>query len=244
VELATESLSVRFGEKPALDRATLRFPAGARVYVGGHAGSGKTTLLKALAGLQRPSGGEVFWEDRIAVSALGPEALAAGQARLGMVFQSDALFDSMSVLENVLLPLRRRGVPPAEAERRARAALEDVGLGAAAATRPEHLSGGMKKRAGLARALVAEPEALLCDDPLAGLDPATAAQVCELLSRFAEGRTLILAAPEPPEALPFPRWVWLTRGRVVHDGPPKPELLEVADEEIADAARADPGVGR
>jgi phospholipid/cholesterol/gamma-HCH transport system ATP-binding protein len=87
---------------------------------------------------------------------------------------------------------------------------------------PEALSGGMRKRAGLARALVAHPRILLLDDPLAGLDPLTAHGVAELVMRAAEGKTLLVAAPEPPPQLRLPRWIWMGRGRVLHDGAPAP----------------------
>ena len=86
----------------------------------------------------------------------------------------------------------------------------------------------MRKRAGLARAVVARPAVLLADDPLAGLDPATALQVAELLLRSSEGRTLVVCAPDPLPELPLPRWIALARGCVTYDGPPRPGALEGA----------------
>jgi phospholipid/cholesterol/gamma-HCH transport system ATP-binding protein len=138
-----------------------------------------------------------------------------------MVFQSDALFDSMSVLENVLLPLVKRQVPRAEAEGRAREVLSRVGLEAAASKRPESLSGGMKKRVGVARAIVSRPSVLLADDPFAGLDPATERSIGELLLEVSSGCTLIAALPDPSPALPLPRVLRFENGRLVHDGGPR-----------------------
>jgi phospholipid/cholesterol/gamma-HCH transport system ATP-binding protein len=231
VELAAEGLSVRHGEVVALDGAGLRVRPGDRVLILGWTGSGKTTLLKVLAGLLRPDAGSVRWDDEDPFR-LSLEKRRARQAAFGMVFQADALFDSMNVLANVELPLLRRGVAPDEARQRAREVLAQVGLADAEAVFPERLSGGMKKRAGLARAIVARPQVLLADDPLAGLDPATAAEVTAGIADAAQGRTLVWAAVEPPQALPFPRWVWLERGRIAHDGPPRPKLLEL-DEAVA-----------
>lgn len=224
MDLAADQLSVRYDRALALDSVSFALRRGARLFLGGLAGSGKTTLLKALAGLLRPVSGRVLWGGQ-ALAALGSNERRALQGRIAMVFQTDALFDSMTVLQNVMLPLSRRKVAQAEAERRAREILAAVGLEIAAQVRPEHLSGGMKKRAGLARALAPSPEVLLCDDPLAGLDPRTAAQVCALIDAESQGRTLVIAAPEPPGDLGIDRWVWLERGRLAYDGEPRPALL-------------------
>jgi phospholipid/cholesterol/gamma-HCH transport system ATP-binding protein len=154
-----------------------------------------------------------------------------------MVFQTDALFDSLTVLDNVLLPLRRRRVPEREARTMAEEVLAAVGLSSAAATFPERLSGGMRKRTGLARAVVARPQVLLADDPLAGLDPATAKQVCQVLEAVSTGRTLIIAAPEPLPFLELPRWLYLKSGRIIHDAGPASELLDRdVEETFAEAA--------
>jgi ABC-type multidrug transport system ATPase subunit len=83
----------------------------------------------------------------------------------------------------------------------------------------------MRKRAGLARALVGKPEVLLADDPLSGLDPATAREITSSVAEIARGRTLLWASPAPPSGLELPRWIWLAEGRLVHDGPPCPERL-------------------
>lgn len=213
MNLAAEHLEVRFGAARALDDVCLAVPAGSQVVLWGPAGGGKTTLLKALAGLVPAHGGAVRWNGE-AVAQLSREARRRAQVAFGMVFQSDALFDSWSVLENVLLPLRKRGVAEAEARARALEALEQVGLAAHADQRPEVLSGGMKKRAGVARALVARPEVLLADDPFAGLDPATEGAVARLLLEVSRGKTLVVALPDPVASLPIARAVRLVAGRL------------------------------
>jgi phospholipid/cholesterol/gamma-HCH transport system ATP-binding protein len=216
MHLAADSLWVRRGGPPALAGVSLAFRPGERALVYGPPGGGKTTLFKALAGLVRVHEGRVLW-DEADPAAMSPAERRAGQARFGMIFQSDALFDSASVLENVSLPLLKRQVPPDEARARARAALESVGLAGAEPKRPEELSGGMKKRVGIARAVVARPEVLLADDPFAGLDPPTAREVARALRAAAEGRTLVVAAPEPTSWLALPRRIRLEGGRVQAD---------------------------
>jgi phospholipid/cholesterol/gamma-HCH transport system ATP-binding protein len=230
MELRADRLEVRLGTRPVLRDVSCAFAPGSRVLVLGRAGAGKTVLLKALAGLVAPQGGHVLWtgED---VARLAPGEKRARQAAFGMVFQTDALFDSMTVRQNVLLPLERRRVPREEAGARADEVLRAVGLWEAADALPERLSGGMRKRAGLARALAARPTVLLADDPLAGLDPGTARQVARVLLEVAGSGTLLVAAPEAPPELPLPRWLYLHEGALVHDGAPAPELEARADEE-------------
>lgn len=214
MRLAARHLSLRFGAVRALTQLSQEFPEGSRTVLWGPAGGGKTSLLKCLAGLITPSAGEVLWGETSTASRT-PEEKRAAQVNFGMVFQTDALFDSLTVLDNVLLPLRKRGVPTAEAEKRAREALERVGLTHALERRPENLSGGMKKRCGVARAIVARPAVLLADDPFAGLDPKTERSIAELLLEVSEGRTLIVALPDPVEVLPVDRALRLVAGEVV-----------------------------
>ncbi|MFN7133132.1 MAG: ATP-binding cassette domain-containing protein [Myxococcales bacterium] len=163
----------------------------------GEAQSGKTTLLKALCGLNEASSGTVVVDGQRLTGASNLERSAI-RAKFGMVFQNDALFDSLDALNNVGLPLLRRGIPRDEARERAREALAQVGLAGQERTLPERLSGGMRKRLGLARAIVARPAYLLADDLLAGLDPATSHRVLELVFGLWAGRGgLIVAAADP-----------------------------------------------
>lgn len=228
MDLRAHRIEVTHAGRRSLAGVSAAFSAGTRALVLGRAGAGKTLLLKALAGLVQPSAGEVRWdgEDVVRLSAARRRER---QAAFGMVFQTDALFDSLSVLDNVLLPLRNRGVPEAQALARGHEVLQAVGLAHAAGTLPELLSGGMRKRAGLARAIAARPSVLLADDPFAGLDPGTARQVAEVLLAVAGEGTLLVAAPEPPPELPFGRWLLLREGALVHDGPPEPAQLEALE---------------
>jgi phospholipid/cholesterol/gamma-HCH transport system ATP-binding protein len=232
MELRADRLTVLHAGRPVLRDVSCAFTPGSRVLVLGRSGSGKTTLLKALAGLAAPAGGHVLWNGEDVARMTSAEKRAR-QTAFGMVFQTDALFDSMTVRHNVLLPLERRRVPREEAEARADEVLRAVGLADAADALPERLSGGMRKRAGIARALAARPSVLLADDPFAGLDPGTARQVARVLLEVAGSGTLLVAAPEAPPELPLPRWLYLRDGRLLHDGPPAPEVESLADEALA-----------
>ncbi|RKG78882.1 ATP-binding cassette domain-containing protein [Corallococcus exercitus] len=232
MDLRAEALGLRYGARTVLEPTDCHVPPGTQALVLGRSGSGKTTLLKAFAGLLRPSSGRVTWDGQDVARLTAPERRRQ-QASFGFVFQTDALFDSLTVRQNVMQPLLRRRVPEAEARERTDAVLHSVGLTDAADTLPERLSGGMKKRAGLARAIAARPAVLLADDPFAGLDPGTARQVARVLLEVAGKGTLLVAAPEAPVDLPLPRWLYLQGGRLVHDGAPAPEFERAPDEALA-----------
>jgi phospholipid/cholesterol/gamma-HCH transport system ATP-binding protein len=218
VRLACEGVTVRFGSVEALRDVTVVVQIGEQVVVTGQAASGKTTWLKCLAGLQRPNEGTVLWgHDDVATLTI--EERRSRQSAFGMVFQNDALFDSMTVLENVLLPLTKRGVARSEALERADEVLRRVGLDAARKKHPEELSGGMKKRAGVARAIVSKPAVLLADDPFAGLDPMTEQSIGELLLEVSRGRTLVVAVPDPVGSLPLARVLRFEAGRLIGGAP-------------------------
>lgn len=194
IRLADASVTVASGRR-ILGPVTWEIPPGA-VVLEGASRSGKTTLLKAIAGLVPLSSGYVEI-DGVRVVPSDSVRLRQVRSRLGFVFQSDALFDSMDVLGNVMFPLTRRGIDRVAARERALAALDSVGLGGKESMSPGALSGGMKKRLGLARAIVAKPPILLADDPLAGLDPGTSAAMVELmLSLNSGGGTLLVAAAD------------------------------------------------
>jgi ABC-type transporter Mla maintaining outer membrane lipid asymmetry ATPase subunit MlaF len=200
IELSTRRLSVRFGETLALSDVSLTISPGQSTLVSGPAQSGKTTLLKCLAGLIQPSAGQVLWNGE-RIDTLAPEKRMALRSTMAMVFQSDALFDSLTAVDNVKLPLERRGLDRREATERAMDALQAVGLESAAALRPEAMSGGMRKRLGLARALASQPQTLIADDPFAGLDVTTTQVVAKLLNEQSRAGTLVVAMPEEHPAL-------------------------------------------
>lgn len=204
MEIATSHLSVSFGGVPVLADLSLTFPLGTQLLLYGPSGGGKTTLLKALAGLVMPTQGQVLWNGRDRAMLTAAEIRKA-QAHFGMVFQTDALFDALTVEQNIGLALRRRGLSEHEVSVRVTEALSQVALEHAAKKHPENLSGGMRKRTGIARALAMRPQVLLADDPLAGLDPETSADISALLMRLSQGRTLIAALPDPHPALPLPQ---------------------------------------
>ncbi len=173
-----------FGANEVLKGIDIRIPEGETFVVLGGSGSGKTVLMKHVIGLFKPDRGTVR-VDGIEISSLAGKALTEARQRFGMVFQGAALFDSMTVFDNVAFPLReRRGrrVPSAELRRRVVEKLKVVDLGEEVLGRwPSELSGGMRKRVALARALVSEPSIVLYDEPTTGLDPITTEYVDEMI---------------------------------------------------------------
>jgi phospholipid/cholesterol/gamma-HCH transport system ATP-binding protein len=213
-------LTVSVGGQRILGPLEGRFGQGTLVLVG-PAQAGKTTLLKALCGLAPGAISGSVMVDGQDLTRAGPEELAEIRSGIGLVFQGDALFDSLDAISNVALPLLKRGMARPAAIEQARQALDQVGLAGQERVLPERLSGGMRKRLGLARAVAARPRYLLADDPLAGLDPGTTERVLELLLGLCEGRGgLIIAAADPG-----PLWnradevLVLDRGRQVVWGP-------------------------
>lgn len=181
----------------ALDDVTLELPAGRITGVIGRSGAGKSTLLRTVNLLERPTSGRVLLdgEDIATVTGL---ALRDLRRRIGMVFQHFSLMASKTVWENVRLPLRLAGVGAAEADRRVAELLELVGLDHRADAYPGQLSGGQKQRVGIARALVQDPEILLCDEATSALDPETTHSILALLRRInrERGVTVLLITHE------------------------------------------------
>ena len=179
-----------FGEKQVLRGVSLDVEAGTTFVVLGASGSGKTVLLKHVIGLLRPDRGSVEVDGK-AISRLEGRSLTEARQVFGMVFQGAALFDSMTVFENVSFPVRekRRRVDPAELRARVVESLRVVDLGEDVLDQwPSQLSGGMRKRVALARALVADPKVVLYDEPTTGLDPITTDSVDSMIRQAKERR--------------------------------------------------------
>jgi len=171
-----------FGAKKVLDGFSLEIPDGQTTVLMGYSGTGKSVALKHIVGLLEPDLGTVEVDGKI-VSELDRDELAELRGRIGYVFQFAALFDSMSVHDNLALGLERKGLDPAAIERRVRHSLEVVGLPDASEQFPAELSGGMRKRVGIARAVALEPHYILYDEPTTGLDPVTSAVIDQLMVR-------------------------------------------------------------
>jgi phospholipid/cholesterol/gamma-HCH transport system ATP-binding protein len=190
-----------FGTQAILDDISFEVPAGRAFCLLGRSGTGKSVTLRHIVGLVRPDSGPDYVEGRDITGLAGRE-LATLRKHMGFLFQNAALFDSMSVGDNVAFPMRRH-TDWSDGEIRARATqkLADVGLEQEFDKMPADLSGGMKKRAGLARAMALDPSILLVDEPSAGLDPITAGEIDDLLVKTKQsGTTLVVVTHNIPSA--------------------------------------------
>jgi len=205
----------------AVDDVSLEIRSGEFLALLGSSGSGKSTLLNLLAGLDRPTSGSIFAQDRN-LSEMSSLELARYRSRtVGMVFQAFNLLPRMTLEENVELPLRLAEVNRGERAGRVREALERVHLEKRLSHRPSELSGGEQQRASLARALVNRPTILLADEPTGNLDSATGHEIMLLLDEIVKslGTTIILVTHERPLAEKFAgRIVFLADGKMVSDG--------------------------
>jgi phospholipid/cholesterol/gamma-HCH transport system ATP-binding protein len=209
-----------FGGRPVLEGVDVDIPKGCIWGLIGPGASGKSLLLKLVVGLIRADAGSIHvGEDE--VSTLGEDELMRVRSRFGMLFQNNALFDFMTVERNVAFPLIRAGVGEDEALTRAHERLRAVGLGGSERKLPSELSGGMKKRAAIARATIARPPIVIYDEPTAGLDPVTTSKVYDLLraDHEATGGTVIAISSDVDGLRGFAqRMAMLYRGKLVWDG--------------------------
>jgi putative ABC transport system ATP-binding protein len=208
-------VSLPAGELTILDDVSFAVNAGEAVAIVGASGSGKSTLLSLLAGLDRPSSGEVRLAG-VPLSTLDEDGRAKLRGeRVGFVFQSFQLLPALTALENAMLPLELRGERKAEAQ--AKAVLERVGLGERLTHYPRQLSGGEQQRVALARAFVTKPEVLFADEPTGNLDAATGDAVIDLLFEMnaQSGTTLVLVTHDEHLAARCTRTLRLDHGRLV-----------------------------
>jgi len=217
--ISLRGLNVAFGH-PILRSIDLQIPRGCLYGLIGPGASGKSVLLKCVAGLLRPQAGEVhvLEQDVMRLDELGLSAL---RQRMGMLFQNNALFDFMTVAENIGFPLRQRGAPDAQIRERVRERLACVGLSGFEDRLPSRLSGGQKKRVGVARATVAAAELVLYDEPAAGLDPVTSQRIFDLLraEQRAAGATVLMVSSDLDRLLPVTDRIGvLLDGKLAFDG--------------------------
>jgi len=215
-----DKVSKSFGPQKVLDDVTFEIPKGTAFVLLGRSGAGKSVALRHIIGLIKPDAGRVLVADHD-IGSLGARDLSELRKHVGFLFQNAALFDSMSVGENVEFPLRRHTrLSGQEIRDRARQKLTAVGLADAYEKMPAELSGGMKKRAALARAMALDPDILLVDEPSAGLDPITSHEIDELLvERKRAGTTLVVVTHNIPSARAIgDELALLHQGRIVARG--------------------------
>src|SRR5580658_7840677 len=219
--ISVRNLRVKYGEREILHGISFEVPAGETLVILGGSGSGKSTLLRTLVGLEQPSSGEI-WIQNKDFASISDDERDELLKKMGMSFQGGALFGSMTVGENVALPLQEHtNLDESTIEIMVRLKLDQVGLSGFENYMPAQLSGGMKKRAAIARALAMDPEILFFDEPSAGLDPIIAAGIDELILKLkkAFGMTCVVVTHELASAfLIGDRMILLDRGVIVANG--------------------------
>lgn len=180
-----EDIKKSFGDKQVLGGISAQFEAGKCSLIIGASGSGKTVLMKIMVGLMMPSSGNVLYGGNINITTLDKQQLKRIRQEVGMLFQNSALFDSLTVEENIIFPLNMfTNKTRKEKLMRVNECLERVNLKGVNKLYPNELSGGMKKRVGIARAIVMNPKYLFCDEPNSGLDPVTSIVIDELIQEI------------------------------------------------------------
>ena len=244
-------LHVRFGRQQVLREISLEIPRGQTLAIIGESGCGKTVLLKSIIGLIQPQQGFVEFDGK-RIDRLDEQELANQRTRFGFVFQNAALFDSMSIADNILFPLRQHRASRSEIHQREMLnCLAEVGLPASVLTkRPAELSGGMRKRVGLARALIMHPEVVLYDEPTTGLDPIVSDVINELMMHTREtyGVTSIIVTHDMKTArkvadrvvMLYPQTRLEDKPQVIFDGTPD-EIDKATDRRVSQFVRGEAG---
>lgn len=229
-KIRVAKVSKSFDGKVVLDGISLSVAEGESLVIVGSSGTGKSVLLKHLIGLLEPDSGKVFVDEED-VWALSDRERNALRKKFGMSFQEGALFDSMSVFDNIAFPLRRSGRPASEVRARVKECLEIVHLPDIGGKRPSELSGGMRRRVGFARAIAHEPEILLFDEPNTGLDPIMTDVIDEVILELKERLdvTIVTITHHMESARKIgDRVALLHGGRILFEAPPE-EFLRADD---------------
>lgn len=235
--IEAHQIDVVLGGQTILQRVSLFVQSGEIVGLMGPPESGKSVLMKTLAGLVPVSSGKIMMQGA-RLDLLNAHDLSKMQQRMGMSFQNNALFDDMSVFDNVAFSLRRQKLTEEAIQKRVMQRLTDVQLAKSAHKMPYEISGGMQKRVGIARATVHDPEVGLFDDPTAGLDPLTSAAILDLITQQTKNLNMatVVVSNDLPVLLPIcDRVVMMHAGHIVYCGPPnlltaseRPEVVQFA----------------
>jgi phospholipid/cholesterol/gamma-HCH transport system ATP-binding protein len=238
--IRTENLWKAFGSNEVLKGVNIRIPEKSISALIGQSGTGKSVLFKTIIGMMKPDRGKVWFQDT-ELTALGPDELISMRKHFGYSFQNAALFDSMTVGENLAFPLKEvlRVKDRGEIKKRVAELLEWIELPGIEQKRPDELSGGMRKRVGVARALMMRPEVLFFDEPTTGLDPVLAETINKLVVRVNHelGITCVMITHDIPAAFRIAGTIaFLDQGHIVAEGTPQ-ELTNSAYQMVQDFLR-------
>ena len=221
--IETRDLRKSFGSQKVLDGISFKIEEGESVVIIGGSGCGKSVLLKHIIGLMTPDSGDVLIDEQSIVH-MNERELIQVRSKFGMLFQSAALFDSLTVEENIGFVLRKQGVPDAERKERVAEALEMVELPGTEKKKPAELSGGMRKRVGLARAIVYKPRIVVYDEPTTGLDPIVSDAIDQLIIRVSERlkvTSIVVTHDTRSMRRVGKRILYMRNGKIYIDGTPE-----------------------